>query len=319
MRENTAYLYGQLTRDPICYKNPSTQELLSGQITIKTARRTNATGELFVKGRLRIDFIIIYCRNEKLIREQFMSLRQGDIVLVKGSLSTQETEKKFICKKCGHEMIKHEAVVIYIDPLHIKKFASGLSTEEGLKEIENNIEISNEIMITGTLCREPAYYKENNIRNCQFQIAANRKRRIIEDGPEKRTDFPWIKTFGDMAEEISGVLHQGSVISICGGVETRSFERKIICENCGEEFERKEYATEIVPYFIDYVDNCDIPVKHEDEFVDSENESYINSEEIDLDKKNNSNDYDESYDDYGDDYDDYYDSYEDDGYDESFQ
>lgn len=49
MRENTAYLYGQLTRDPICYKNPSTQELLSGQITIKTARRTNATGELFVK------------------------------------------------------------------------------------------------------------------------------------------------------------------------------------------------------------------------------------------------------------------------------
>ena len=57
MRENTAYLYGQLTRDPICYKNPSTQELLSGQITIKTARRTNATGELFVKGRLRIDFI----------------------------------------------------------------------------------------------------------------------------------------------------------------------------------------------------------------------------------------------------------------------
>ena len=160
MRENTAYLYGQLTRDPICYKNPSTQELLSGQITIKTARRTNATGELFVKGRLRIDFITIYSRNEKLIREQFMSLRQGDIVLVKGSLSTQETEKKFICKKCGHEMIKHEAVVIYIDPLHIKKFASGLSTEEGLKEIENNIEISNEIMITGTLCREPAYYKE---------------------------------------------------------------------------------------------------------------------------------------------------------------
>ena len=60
MRENTAYLYGQLTRDPICYKNPSTQELLSGQITIKTARRTNATGELFVKGRLRIDFITIY-------------------------------------------------------------------------------------------------------------------------------------------------------------------------------------------------------------------------------------------------------------------
>ena len=42
-----------------------------------------------------------------MIREQFMSLRQGDIVLVKGSLSTQETEKKFICKKCGHEMIKH--------------------------------------------------------------------------------------------------------------------------------------------------------------------------------------------------------------------
>lgn len=78
MRENTAYLYGQLTRDPICYKNPSTQELLSGQITIKTARRTNATGELFVKGRLRIDFITIYSRNEKLIREQFMSLRQGD-------------------------------------------------------------------------------------------------------------------------------------------------------------------------------------------------------------------------------------------------
>ena len=103
MRENTAYLYGQLTRDPICYKNPSTQELLSGQITIKTARRTNATGELFVKGRLRIDFITIYSRNEKLIREQFMSLRQGDIVLVKGSLPRQyllvlKTRRYCLCK-----------------------------------------------------------------------------------------------------------------------------------------------------------------------------------------------------------------------------
>lgn len=324
MRENTVYLYGQLTRDAICYKDPSTQELLSGQIIMKTMRRTYATGELLVKGRMRIDYPVVYSRNEKLIREQILPLKKGDVVLVKGSLSTQETEKRFVCKECGYEMVKEEAVVVYVDPIHIKKFASALSTEEGFEEIKDNAEISNEIMIDGRLCREPIYYNENNIRNCQFQIAANRKRRIIEDGPEKKADFPWVKTFGEMAEEISGVLHQSSVISICGGIETRSFEREIACKNCGKKFKRKEYATENIPYLIDYGENCDIPIKYtedsyKDEFDYTKGQDIIELEKTIPKKAESHDDYDESYDDYSDDYDDYYDGYDDDGYDESFR
>lgn len=324
MRENTVYLYGQLTRDAICYKDPSTQELLSGQIIMKTMRRTYATGELLVKGRMRIDYPVVYSRNEKLIREQILPLKKGDVVLVKGSLSTQETEKRFVCKECGYEMVKEEAVVVYVDPIHIKKFASALSAEEGFEEIKDNAEISNEIMIDGRLCREPIYYNENNIRNCQFQIAANRKRRIIEDGPEKKADFPWVKAFGEMAEEISGVLHQSSVISICGGIETRSFEREIACKNCGKKFKRKEYATEIIPYLIDYGENCDIPIKYtedsyKDEFDYTEGQDIIELEKTIPKKAESHDDYDESYDDYSDDYDDYYDGYDDDGYDESFR
>ena len=114
------------------------------------------------------------------------------------------------------------------------------------------------------------YTEESRKKECQFQIATNRKRRIEADGPDKRTDYPWVKTFGGLALECSEVLHVDSSIYINGAIETREITQKFVCEECGQNFEKKGYTTEIVPYSIEYLKNCNIPEKTEEDELDEE-------------------------------------------------
>ena len=73
----------------------------------------------------------------------------------------------------------------------------------------------------GTLCMEPEYYanEDSRLQTCQFPIASNRLRRIKEDGADKKTDYPWVKCFGPMAEQHSICLHTNSTIYINGAIE----------------------------------------------------------------------------------------------------
>lgn len=274
-RENTVFLYGRVIQKPAIYVDSKTNEITSGQITMTTLRRTYATDDLILKGAIRLDIPCVFSRNDKLIRHQMAEIQQGDMVMVKGSLCTQESSRKYICPYCGHEHIKEEAVIVYIDPIHIMRLESGCNEKEGFERLRENDEISNQLFIFGTLCREPMYYtnEESRKKECQFQIATNRKRRIEADGPLKKTDFPWVKAFGGLAYECSEVLHTGSSIYINGAIETREITQRFVCEECGQNYEKKGYSTEIVPYSIEYLKNCDIPEKIEEELPNDEEET----------------------------------------------
>lgn len=354
-RENTVYLYGRLIADP---KNRMDKENnpISSRMILQTLRRSYANDEMILQGKIIPDTPIVISRNPELIERMHLSeLEKGDFVYVKGTVCTMETRKRYICPRCGHENVKQEGVIVYIDPIYVRKTENDFNEhikiiEQYLEEriwnlsqfsedyrpmevnrivqilpsckelrayliqqypgkrfikenmddvgnhlsnykkaleagddvsdfkdiflgdkqsleqyafhhLKNRQEISNQVFIMGTLCMEPEYYanEDSRLQTCQFPIASNRLRRIKEDGADKKTDYPWVKCFGPMAEQHSICLHTNSTIYINGAIEARDIEIEMCCEQCQQNFLAKSSSIEIVPYHIEYIDDCIIP------------------------------------------------------------
>lgn len=261
-KENTVYLYGYVPQNPVIRISPE-REFLSGKLVLTTIRRSYVTEEMFLKGNIRWDSPCVFSKNAKLIEKQIMDVNAGDLVYIKGTLCTMETPKKFKCPnpECNHVTVKENGVVVYVDPVFVKKVGHCETKDEAYEILKSMDEISNQVYIMGTLCREPVYYEDENSKKkeCQFQIASNRNRHILEDDPDKRTDYPWVKSFGKRAEEYVEALHTGSSIYMNGAIETREITTTIQCEACGLEYERPGVSMEIVPYHVEYMQNCNIP------------------------------------------------------------
>ena len=274
-KENTVYLCGYAEQNPVVKINAD-REYLSGKIILTTIRRSYATEEMYIKGNIRWDSPCVFTRNSKIIQDQIMKVDAGDIIFVKGTLCTMETPKRFKCPNpdCNHITVKENGVVVYVDPIYIKKLGHCDSPEEAYEQLKEMDEMSNLVHIMGTLCREPLYYENKDIKKqeCQFQIASNRNRHILEDDPDKRTDYPWCKSFGKHAKEYSEALHTNSSIYINGAIETREIVNNIVCEACGMEYEKPGVSMEIVPYHVEYIQNCNIPNREDEEELNGEEE-----------------------------------------------
>lgn len=274
-KENTVYLFGYVPQTPTVRISPE-REFLSGKIIMTTIRRSYASEEMFLKGNVRWDSPCVFSKNAKLIEKQVMNIDAGDMIYVKGTLCTMETPKRFRCPnpECNHVTVKENGVVVYIDPVFITKIGHCNTEDEAFELLKNMDEISNQVYIMGTLCREPVYYEDETSKKkeCQFQIASNRNRHILEDDPEKRTDYPWVKSFGKRAEEYAAALQMGSSIYMNGAIETREITTTVECEACGLVYERPGVSMEIVPYHVEYMQNCIIPPSSK-EFGEENNET----------------------------------------------
>lgn len=259
MKENTVELYGRINEDPKIRVNTK-GEYVYGRFTMHTVRRSSASRFLILQGDYRWDFLPIVTKNKSMIENAMLEIEEGDMVFVKGTLCTYERTKRFKCPHCG-AIMNRDGVVACIDPVFIKKCETGYDKEHAFKLIQKCDEISNQIHIIGTICREPKCYvnEEKNRLECDFQIATNRNRHILEDDPEKRSDYPWVKTFGERAAEYAEALHVNSSVYINGSLQARKVKRELVCEECCELFEGIDSAVEIIPYSIEYLNNCDIP------------------------------------------------------------
>lgn len=260
-KENTVILYGRVVRKAV--KTDDEEEYVSAKFYLHTIRRTSSSSDYILEGNNKWDMPCVYSRNKKVI-ERMAEIEEGDTMWVKGTLCTQDTKRKFVCTECGNIQQEDMAVVVYIDPIHVKRGETGLDDKAAYKLIRENFEISNMVFIDGTLCREPgesAYYidQETGNEKFDFQIASNRIRRIVEDGPDKKVDYPWVKCYGSKAQEYFKALHLGSSVFIDGAIQTRDITHHAICNNCGKLMEKPGIATEIVPYHIEYLENCELP------------------------------------------------------------
>jgi uncharacterized protein YbaR (Trm112 family) len=129
--------------------------------------------------------------------------------------------------------------------------------------LKQRTEISNLVMLIGTLCREPELVEFDKgdgqtTKICQYQLASNR-RFFIRDGAHEseKTDYPWVKTSGDQALEDMAKLHTGSLVFLNAAIQTRDIDRELVCPVCEEKYTIKESVCELYPYAVEYLRNCD--------------------------------------------------------------
>ena len=261
-RHNTVNLCGQIMGVPKIF-TAKTGELSEGRIAVQILRRPYyiANGAI-VGGKRHYATPIISAINENVI-QTMSKLEQFDMVHVHGVLTTKEVFKKSLCSK-QHEN-KVQGNFVFVTAIDVVKLDAKVNEKDGLEELKRREEISNSVMLLGSLCRNPELYETEDGKSTitQYQLAINRKINL-RAGPE-RTDYPWIKSYGAQAIEDSLRLQTGSLVFVDGAIQTRIIERKTVCGECGEEYMWKETATDIYPYAVEYLQNCIFPEREETE------------------------------------------------------
>lgn len=230
-RENFVMLIGAVQGSPVI-----NEENQRARFILQTMRRTG-----------KIDYPGINVLDKHLI-PVVKTLSEGDFVVVKGFLATNNVKKSAICEHCSK-----------------KNVASGTKTEVialGVRNIGKShtlqewAEMSNNLMVIGTLCINPGTRRtgEEQIANCQYQIAVNRSYIVKEQSAT--ADYPWVKTTGEQAEQDALRLRSGSQIYIRGAVQTRNLWRNVLCSHCGSTFRAEDFVAEIAPYSVEYLNKC---------------------------------------------------------------
>ena len=151
--------------------------------------------------------------------------------------------------------------------LTIREKVSDKDVRDYLKSLD---EVSNHIYAMGNLCNDPQYNPiERGGRVCTYQLGINRKVYIESDGPNVRTDYPWIKSLGDQADKDRDMLEKGSLVYIDGSIQARDkfFIEKECCE-CGQTCKLLGRAMEIVPYSVEYLRDFKNPCLDETDDMD---------------------------------------------------
>lgn len=257
MKMNKAHLYGQILDPPKLFY--SGEELYSTMCSLKILRRQGTPGETTrpVKGKLVVDTPLVRTKNPKMM-EAMQKLKAGDMISVIGVITTKEIVKKTICPHCGTQNT-FNGTAFYVEPIHLEAVKHELSREDGFADLLQNMELSNNVYLSGKLCKAPTERATEKSSICQFQIAVNRRYHIKEDSPDVETDYPYIKSFGEIAKENYSVLHVGSEVFVDGSIQTREYQKAIICASCEQEYSVMDSSGEIVPYYVGYLAECDIP------------------------------------------------------------
>lgn len=275
-RENLVFLRGTVVKKPLVVKKDGEYLYALANINVGRAYREVGDGIKFMK----CDNPPIMTRDVDCIKE-IETWNEYDIVDVKGVISSKHIKKGSVCPYCGEKNFFTGAFV-FVNPIYIDKITSCASQQEALDYLVKHREISNQVFLFGTLCRDPKKIKpKKGLTVTQYQIAMNRKYRIKTDPPEIKTDFPWVKSYGENAIEDHKRLHVGSEVFIDGFLQARSINRKAVCGSiidekgkviknedgslklrtdndgniigCGKTYEWKDRAMEIVPYGTEYI------------------------------------------------------------------
>ena len=249
---NVAYLYGQVLKEPKIMKNDETGEYIRGVCPIVVVRGIRDFGNNV--SHIKYDTPLIMTGNPVLV-ESMSKWKKGDMVEIKGAVTTKDVNKSSFCTHCNKKNTK-KGNVVFVSPIYMSIRERELSTEEGTKLLKQRCEISNQALLIGTLCREPKGFRtEKGLSITTFQLAVSRKFKIKEDSPDTKTDFPWVKSYGVIAENDFKSLKKGTYVFVEGMIQTRELERVQVCEHCGCEYTWKDSAMEIVPYATEYLRN----------------------------------------------------------------
>lgn len=251
-RENTARLRGAVVKDPTIVKKDG--EYVYAMVKIAVVRADRYVGDK-QKNDVILDTPLIMTREPETIKE-IESWKMNDIVDVKGVISCKRILKGSHCHHCNARN-SIMGVLVYIMPIFAEKITELADPDECRRYLAEHKEISNNIFVIGTVVTEPYAVDVNKkVDTTQYQIALNRKYRIKEDDPNIKSDYPWVKSYGENALEDRKRLILGSEVMIDGCLQAREFTRKVICGQKHDSFGKPVYNSEGVPVFDENINGC---------------------------------------------------------------
>ena len=253
---NCCYLNAIVETVPHITYDKETSEPKAAMVYLQTIRskRNDHSGRKYFKK----DYPLVISLDPEIVKE-IATWKQYDVVFVKGTVSSKYIPKTSYCPDCTDDAGKPtentaQGLLMYITPIFAKKRESFETKKEAAARIIEENEVSNEVYVCGSLTHDPKYFKtKKGTIITQYQIALGRKYHIKEDDPEIRTDWPWVKSYGEQAIEDRLRLKEGSVVIIDGTIQARTVHRKTKCKNCGRIYPWDDHTLELVPYDVEYV------------------------------------------------------------------
>lgn len=199
--------------------------------------------------------IKVVIRDEKQIQALYrIPAEVGCFMEIYGILCTVPKPKRFTCDHCGNDIITH-GISTFVRPLLFRVTESleqlGIDDIDGLREDEvfgmlmDRLPVSNVVTVIGNVFRNPEYAPAEGV--CTYGIAINRSFHILEDPEDIRSDFPWIKSFGENAYRDYQYLKnrlpdkQGTTVYVRGSLQGReNYVRKIKCPFCDGVSEKED-------------------------------------------------------------------------------
>lgn len=257
-RHNEVTLYGTVMESPKLLYNTSdvhdpNRKLVRTIGILSVLRGIRDFGA--VDKRIRIDLPIILSQNEKMMKA-ISAWKTGDVILMRGTLATVNYTLTLKCPHCGApEAIP--ATMTFVNPIYMKKECESLAPEESNREMRRNAEISNRVTIIGKVCTSPTLFiTDKGQRIANYQLDVMRKYRIKEDQETNKHDFPFVKSYGVVADNDVLAIQEGGMVFVDGAIQTREYLKNHQCPTCGETYQYKDTATEIVPYSTEYLTGC---------------------------------------------------------------
>ncbi len=251
MRHNNVLLCGVVDIPPKVVINEKTDEYDYAMGRVVTMRSSRSSGD---ENKNKLDCPLIYAHNPEVCHEM-SSWQHGDLVLIKGVLATRNINKTRVCDKCG-EKIRTPGIMTYVNPVYCKKLESfGDDTDAAKKRLKQVKEMSNGVTLLGLTCRDIRLFKKGGMTIASYQMAIMRKYRDRQDDESVKVDFPWVKSYANIADTDAKLLKKGTFILIDGFLQARTFKRKDSCPKCGNEFEWTDCSQELVPFAVEYLQN----------------------------------------------------------------
>lgn len=282
---NLVINYAQLKQAPQIAIDRNTGIPINGYVVVKTIR-----ADRFIDdgndSPIKEDYPIIFTTDPAILQEM-QTWSKNDMVEIKGTFATRKINKAQTCPKCGTRVEK-EGELSYINPIYAKKRAHVSNDDDAHANLVENREISNIAFMLGRICIEPKkIVTAKNKVIVQYPLAVNRKYRNKFDEIDEKTDYPWIKEYGEMAANDLEKIHVNTIVFVDGCVQARTIKRACTCPNCKIKFEWPDKTMEIAPYSVEYVDNY---YTDEDILKMKEEESNKHMTKEDFDKTEESKD-----------------------------
>lgn len=243
-RENKVSLIGRITKPTISVIEELGTYKLSFTINVM---RNN--------GRIDYPRVIVYGLTEEKAREAWSQMKNGSFAIVQGMITTRLKEKEIVCPKCGTKKKLKQLITEVVS----KDIPVILDNEADFDKFKN---VSDDVFIMGMVV-STVQHPDPSLT--MYQIMTERPLKVAEQG-SAQTDYPWIKSFGEIAEADARRLTKGSYVYIYGALQSRETSHSFLCENseCDGVIDYKNTVSEIISRRVEYLTNCDFSVESEE-------------------------------------------------------